>query len=273
MCWSATADLVAGAGIATIGVVCVARVRRARDLPLAALPLLLGAHQIVESVVWRSGGGSGPATLAWAVIALPLPPVWVPLGVLLAAPARVRRRLVVPALAGFVTAAALAYCLATRTVTADVRGHTVGYALDVPYAPWSSWATSSPPSAPCCWAVIRRYGCWAWSWRAARSSARRCGAWSSSPPGAPSRPWRPSSCSYGYEGAGPVLPHAAPNDASDLLRFDRGPASARRGSSPRHVNTPGESPVPLCVPRICSAVRGLPRQVPPAPRPRGPAHE
>lgn len=135
MCWSATADLVAGAGIATIGVVCVARVRRARDLPLAALPLLLGAHQIVESVVWRSGGGSSPATLAWAVIALPLPPVWVPLGVLLAAPARLRRRLLVPALAGFVTAAALAYCLATRTVTADVRGHTVGYALDVPYAP------------------------------------------------------------------------------------------------------------------------------------------
>lgn len=66
MCWSAAADLVAGTGIAAIGVVCVARVRRVRDLPLAALPLLLGAHQIIESVIWRSGGGTGPAALAWA---------------------------------------------------------------------------------------------------------------------------------------------------------------------------------------------------------------
>ncbi|MFF1422898.1 DUF6629 family protein [Streptomyces sp. NPDC058280] len=138
MCWSATADLVAGAGIAAIGVACVAcvvRRRQTHDLPLAALPLLLGAHQIVESMVWRSGGGTGPATLAWAVIALPVLAVWVPFGVLLAAPPRARRRLVVPAVAGLVTAAALAYCLATGTVTADVRGHTVGYALDLPDAP------------------------------------------------------------------------------------------------------------------------------------------
>lgn len=135
MCWSATADLVAGTCISAIGVACVAQAHRARDLPLAALPLLLGAHQIIESVVWRSGGGSGPATLAWAVIALPLLPVWVPFAVLLAAPPRVRRRLAVPAAAGLATAAVLAYCLATRTVTADIRGHTLGYVLDLPQSP------------------------------------------------------------------------------------------------------------------------------------------
>ncbi|WP_326647946.1 DUF6629 family protein [Streptomyces sp. NBC_01750] len=84
MCWSATADLVGGTGIAAIGVACVVQAPRVRDLPLAALPLLLGTHQIVESAVWRSGGGTGPATVVWAIIALPLLPVWVPLGVLLA---------------------------------------------------------------------------------------------------------------------------------------------------------------------------------------------
>jgi uncharacterized protein DUF6629 len=126
MCWSATADLVAGTSISAIGVACVAQAHRARDLPLASLPLLLGTHQIIESVVWRSGGGSGPATMVWAVIALPLLPVWVPFGVLLAAPPRVRRRLVVPAAAGLATAAVLAYCLAIRGVTADARGHTLG---------------------------------------------------------------------------------------------------------------------------------------------------
>ncbi|MGW3917686.1 DUF6629 family protein, partial [Streptomyces sp. NPDC005070] len=92
MCWSATADLVAGAGVAVVGVACVIRARRRTDLPLAALPLLLGAHQIVEARVWDAGGGTGPATVAWAVIALPLLAVWVPAGVLCAAPSSARRR-------------------------------------------------------------------------------------------------------------------------------------------------------------------------------------
>lgn len=133
MCWSATADLVAGTAVAAIGVACVARTRRPRDLPLAALPVILGAHQLIESAVWRADGGSGPATVAWAVIALPLLPLWVPLGVLCAAPAQARRRLAVPVAVGMVTCAVLAYSLAARPVAAQVRGHTLGYALDLPY--------------------------------------------------------------------------------------------------------------------------------------------
>ncbi|MEI5101706.1 hypothetical protein RB200_28395 [Streptomyces sp. PmtG] len=133
MCWSATADLVAGVGIAAVGVASVAlAARRPRDLPLAALPLLLGAHQIIEAAVWRDGGGSGPATVAWAVIALPLLALWVPAAVLCAAPPGARRRLLIPLAAGGATAAALAYALAARTVTAEIRGHTVGYALGLP---------------------------------------------------------------------------------------------------------------------------------------------
>ncbi|MFE3827924.1 DUF6629 family protein [Streptomyces sp. NPDC059092] len=134
MCWSATADLVAGTAITAIGVACVARVRSARELPLAALPLILGAHQIIEAAVWRAGGGSGPATLAWAVVALPLLAAWVPVAVLLAAPPTARRRLAVPVAVGLATAGALAYALTRRTVTAEIRGHTVGYAIDLPYA-------------------------------------------------------------------------------------------------------------------------------------------
>lgn len=132
MCWSATADLVAGTAVVVIGVACVARPHRARDLPLAALPLLLGAHQIIESVVWRSNGGTGPATILWAVIALPLLALWVPVGVMCAAPPGARRRLMVPLVAGLATCASLSYSLATRPVTAEIRGHTLGYVLDLP---------------------------------------------------------------------------------------------------------------------------------------------
>ncbi|AJF69249.1 DUF6629 family protein [Streptomyces vietnamensis] len=179
MCWSATADLWAGLGIGAVGVVSLASVRRPGDAPLAALPLLLGAHQLVEAAVWHAGGGTGPATLAWAVIALPLLPLWVPLGVLTAArpatrprrsvpltvagprflvppavarprllvpPAANRSRLLVPSAAdrlrllvplavGLATASVLAYRLATRPVSAETRGHTLGYTVDLPYAP------------------------------------------------------------------------------------------------------------------------------------------
>ncbi|WP_329168877.1 hypothetical protein OG709_33800 [Streptomyces sp. NBC_01267] len=135
MCWSPTADVVAGSCIAAVGVACLTQVRRIRDLPLAALPLLLGIHQIIEAAVWNSGGGAGPATTAWAVIALPLLAMWVPAGVLLAAPPPARRRLLVPAAAGLATGITLAFCVAVRPVTAEVRGHTLGYVVDLPL-PW-----------------------------------------------------------------------------------------------------------------------------------------
>ncbi|WLW58767.1 DUF6629 family protein [Streptomyces sp. YU58] len=135
MCWSATADLVAGTAVAGVGVACVARVRTGRELPLAALPLLLGVHQLVEAAVWESDGGSGLATTVWAVIALPLLAVWVPAGVLCAAPPHARRRLVPLLVVGAATAAMLAYGLATGPMTAEIRGRTIGYAFDLPHAP------------------------------------------------------------------------------------------------------------------------------------------
>ncbi|MEV5607607.1 DUF6629 family protein [Streptomyces sp. NPDC052225] len=138
MCWSATADLVAGGAVGAVGVACVVRAARTRPraLLLAALPLLLGAHQLIEALVWHRGGGTGAATLAWAVIALPVLPLWVPVGVLLVAPAPARGRLLFPLACGVVTAAVLAYALATTTVTAEIRGHTMGYAIGLPHAAW-----------------------------------------------------------------------------------------------------------------------------------------
>lgn len=142
MCWSAEADLVAGAGIAAVGTACAARALRTGrtgDLPLAALPLLLGVHQMIEAAVWASDGGTGPAVLLWAVVALPLLALWVPVGVLCAAPKDARRdalrRLMLPLVAGAVTAAVLGRVLTTRPVRAEIRGRTIGYVVDLSYAP------------------------------------------------------------------------------------------------------------------------------------------
>ncbi|MFI0509267.1 DUF6629 family protein [Streptomyces sp. WSLK1-5] len=134
MCWSATADLVAGAAITSVGVACVIRTRRAGDLPLAALPLLLGVHQLVEAAIWHTGGGTGAATVTWAVIALPVLALWVPVGVWCAAPRRVGRRVAALVAVGALTAAFLAHGLATRPVRAEIRGHTMAYVIGLPQA-------------------------------------------------------------------------------------------------------------------------------------------
>jgi hypothetical protein len=134
MCWSPIADLVAGSAITAIGVAAVASVRRARDVPMAALSLLLGAHQLIESMVWRNAGDDmravgGTAVLLWAVIAFPLLPAYVPLAVFWAASHWSRLRVVPFVAIGLVTSAAFAYAMASGPVTAEPVGHTMRYGL------------------------------------------------------------------------------------------------------------------------------------------------
>ncbi|MEU9166461.1 DUF6629 family protein [Streptomyces sp. NPDC048420] len=134
MCWSATADLVAGAAVVSVGAACLIRTRHAGELPLAALPLLLGTHQLVEAQIWHTGGGTGAATAAWAVIALPVLALWVPVGVWCAVAGPARRRVTALVAVGAVTAGFLAYSLATRPVRAEIRGHTMAYVIGLPRA-------------------------------------------------------------------------------------------------------------------------------------------
>ncbi|MFJ5228834.1 DUF6629 family protein [Kitasatospora sp. NPDC088391] len=128
MCWSAEADLVAGGAVAAVGIAAAVRAGASRRLPLAALPLLLGVHQLVEAGVWA---GWGWARTLWAVIALPLLPLYVPAAVWCAT----RRRSAAAFTAlGAAVAVPLALALARHPVTAHPHGHTVGYAVGVPAA-------------------------------------------------------------------------------------------------------------------------------------------
>ncbi|MDH6579141.1 DUF6629 family protein [Kitasatospora sp. MAP5-34] len=141
MCWSAEADLIAGTVITGLGVCCLARVRRLPDVPLAALPLVLGAHQLIEAAVW-SGAEGGPsagaaqwARAAWAVIALPLLPVLVPLGVWCSARPPGQGPRAALALLGVAVAVPLAVAVAAHPVTAEIHGHTLRYGVGLASAP------------------------------------------------------------------------------------------------------------------------------------------
>lgn len=111
-----------------------------RDLPLAVLPLLLGAHQLIEALVWRNAdnaadaGGrhaiGGTAVMLWAIIAFPLLPAFVPLAVMSAASHWSRLRVIPFALIGLTSSAVLGYALADGPVTAESVGHTMRYSIN-----------------------------------------------------------------------------------------------------------------------------------------------
>ena len=120
MCFSPQADVVGGIVVGAIGVDAF-RHRRGRGsyLLLASLPLLLGAHQIVEAFVWWGVRGEVPqavervALWAYLLIAFVVLPMFVPLAVLAIEPTAGRRRRMVPlvVLGAGVTAVLLAAML------------------------------------------------------------------------------------------------------------------------------------------------------------------
>lgn len=122
MCFSPQADVVGGLVICAIGVDAVRHVRQRREfLALAWLPLLLGAHQFIESLVWLWLQGHVPrgighvALWAYLLIAFVVLPVFVPLAVIAIEPTVRRKWMMVPF-------ASIGTVIAVILFTAMVRG-------------------------------------------------------------------------------------------------------------------------------------------------------
>lgn len=98
MCFSPEADLAGGVVIGGVGIDAIRHIgRRPAVVAIAALPLILGFHQLDEAFVWwaqQGHIGSGTGTVAlwvYLLIALVLLPVYVPFAVLLLEPPGRRR--------------------------------------------------------------------------------------------------------------------------------------------------------------------------------------
>ena len=143
MCFSAAAGFAAAALTGAAGIAAVAMVRRPRDLPLAAIPLIFAAQQAVEGYLWLgleqtpSSPASTALTYAFLIIAQVFWPVWAPLAALAIEPEPLRAVLVVASLVLVAaTAGLLAWDIAGREHTAAIVGghivYTGNYARAVP---------------------------------------------------------------------------------------------------------------------------------------------
>lgn len=143
MCFSFEADLVAGAVLLPLGVATLRAAKEPRELPLASLPLVFAAHQLIESVVWLGTDGRvsadafHAATVVYLAIAQVVLPAIVPVAMWLVEPRVERRRLMlVTAAFGFGTAAWFAWSLVTHDVGAHPARNAMVYDTDIHIGPW-----------------------------------------------------------------------------------------------------------------------------------------
>jgi hypothetical protein len=106
VCFSPEGDLVGGIAVVAIGVDALRHLRRRNDhLALAALPLLLGFHQIDEAFVWWGLRDMVPhevgrvAMWIYLLIAFVVLPIFVPIVIMLLEPTARRRWRIAPFLA------------------------------------------------------------------------------------------------------------------------------------------------------------------------------
>jgi hypothetical protein len=133
MCFSTTADVVAGGVLTPIAFVSLRSVRTLREVPFAALPAVFAVHQLIEALVWAgadgdvSAGHAHAAAVAYAVIAFPLLPILFPVAVVLIEP-RAARRAALPFVAlGAVVAGYLGYVIAAHGVGVTAHAHALSY--------------------------------------------------------------------------------------------------------------------------------------------------
>ena len=137
MCFSAGADFIIGGFMVAVGIDAVRHVRRPAQRWVAAVPLVLGTHQLVEGVVWRGLEGAvsesiwRAAVWVYLLIAFAIMPVLIPVAVGALEPVVHRWRTFVFTVIGAVVAGVLMHAVVRGPVDAVVEGHHIAYTVDL----------------------------------------------------------------------------------------------------------------------------------------------
>jgi hypothetical protein len=134
MCFAPQADLVGGAAIVIVGIDALRHVRQPKLYAVGLLPIVLGAHQLIETLVWWGLQGhidhriGVAATWVYLAIAFCLLPGFVPWAVLIAEPDQ-RRRTEMKVLVGIGVGISIVLAGAMRIgpVTAELAGYHIAY--------------------------------------------------------------------------------------------------------------------------------------------------
>jgi len=138
VCFSPQADLVGGAFVSGLGIDALRHLRSRRNfLPLASLPLVLGVHQMIESLIWWglegdvSHGVEHVALWAYLIIAFVLLPIFIPFAIMCIEPAFHRRMaMLLFAAFGVGVAGVLLAALIRAPFSVGIRPHHLDYFIN-----------------------------------------------------------------------------------------------------------------------------------------------
>jgi uncharacterized protein DUF6629 len=133
MCFSATASFVAGSALSAVGVTTIRMTSRTAQIPFAMIPLLFGAHQLTEGMIWLSFGTdtllpNAALTFVYSLFSHVLWPIFIPFAVGLLETDPLRKKAVVACqFAGAVVGLYLLYVIIQFPVTSRVLGNHIAY--------------------------------------------------------------------------------------------------------------------------------------------------
>ncbi len=137
MCFAPEADALVGAVVVAVGVDALRHVREPKQIPLAALPLLFGLHQLTEAFVWWGLEGhvahsvERASTWIYLLFAFSALPILIAIAVGLIEPVLVRRRVIAAfGLVATAVAIALTTAMFRGTLDAAIDGRHIEYSVD-----------------------------------------------------------------------------------------------------------------------------------------------
>lgn len=138
MCFAPEADIVAGAVIGVISIDVIRHHPQRRDYALAALPPLLAAHSLIESLVWYADRDQVSETLGslaafvYILIAFVVLPTFVPLAIRSRETSQERRRLLAAtSVVGVFVSAMSLWSLVVGPIEAQIEDYFIDYNFDL----------------------------------------------------------------------------------------------------------------------------------------------
>src|SRR5674476_533617 len=131
MCFSAAASFIAGISLSVLGVATVKKAKRKAKIPFAMIPLLFGAQQIVEGMLWLSFRFDAPLlnvtmTYLFTLFSHVLWPMYVPFSIGLMENVAWRKKVLSAfQITGIAVGLYLLYFIVRFPVTSEVHQHMV----------------------------------------------------------------------------------------------------------------------------------------------------
>ena len=131
MCFSATASFIAGVSLSVLGVATVKKVKEKAEMPFSMIPLLFGAQQIIEGMLWLSFRVDAPLlnvtmTYVFTLFSHVLWPIFIPFSIGLVETLAWRKKVISAfQVAGIAVGLYHLYVIVKFPVTSEVNGHMV----------------------------------------------------------------------------------------------------------------------------------------------------